>query len=315
MQVSNAGSATATISSLDVSNDQFTATPTSFTLTPGQVQDLLVVHAPTKLGPITGRVDLHVVGLAESVPVLLSGFAASPGLTLSTTSVDFGNIAYGKPGESQFQLTNGSDLPIEINDISTGDAQFASAVNQVIVGAWQTIDIPLTFQAASLGTKTATLSVRHEASLEPLTVALRADATVSLKNSNLSFGRIGVGETALLPVTIENPSAADVTITQIISDNPRFVPDCSTCVIPAGGSQQVFIAFTPLDSSPQTAQLSITHNPTVFVGIVANNYPRTQSAGVDASGQPLETLQVPFGGEWLASILICLYAVLRRSTA
>ena len=114
-------------------------------------------------------------------------------------------------------------------------------------------------------------------------------------------------------MTIDNPSGADVTITSIVSDNPRFVPDCPTCVIPAGGSVNVQIAFTPVDYSQQSAQLSITHKPTIFVGIVGNSNPRRgTSPGVDASGQPLETLQVPFGGEWLASLLICFYALVRR---
>ena len=312
VQISNAGAATAQISNVIVSNTQFAVTPVSFTLAPGQVQDLSVIHRPTLLGPITGKVSVHVVGLSNPVPILLSGFGASPGLTVAATDIDFGNISYSERGQARLQLTNQSDLPIDVTDISTGDAQFTHDIDQVVVGAWETIDLVLGFQASSLGTKTTTLSVRHEAALAPITVALRADATVALKNSSLSFGRTDPGRTAWLPVTIENPSGSDVTITSIISDNPRFVPDCNTCVIPANGSVDVLVAFTPLDYSQQSAQLSITHNPTIFVGIVGNNYPRQTSPGIDASGEPLETLQVPFGGEWLASLLICFYALIRR---
>jgi hypothetical protein len=74
----------------------------------------------------------------------------------------------------------------------------------------------------------------------------------------------------------------------------------------------VMIAFTPTDFSRQEATLSVTHNPTVSIGVLANPFGRGASAGVDASGNPLNTLQVPFGGQWLASVLICLYALLRR---
>ena len=73
------------------------------------------------------------------------------------------------------------------------------------------------------------------------------------------------------------------------------------------------IAFTPIDGTRQEAQLAITHNPTVFVGVVANGFGQGGSPGVDAGGKPLKTFAVPFGGELLASLLICLYARHRRS--
>ncbi len=140
--------------------------------------------------------DVHVLGLHDPVPILLSGFGASPGLTVAATQVDFGNINFSDTGQAQLQLTNQSDVPIEVTDIYTSDAQFTSAMDQVVVGAWATIDLPLSFQASSLGTKTATLSIRHEASLVPIAVALEADATVTLRNGRLSFGRTEPGQTA-----------------------------------------------------------------------------------------------------------------------
>mgnify|MGYP003978014191 CR=1 FL=1 len=313
--LSNPGTVAAQISDVTVSNGEFHVTPTSFTVDPSNEQQLIVVHAPTRTGPITGQVRIDVVDLEADVTVNMSGFAASAGLTLSATSVDFGLLTYGEVGSRQIELSNLSDIPIDVTDISISDSQFSTPIVPFTLAPWQVTTMPLSIEATSLGTKTATLSIRHEGDPQPVDISLRADATIALGSVNLNFGRIPPGETALLPVTVDNPSGADVTITSITSDNPRFVPDHSTCVIPAGGSVDIMIAFTPTNFSRQEATLSITHNPTVFVGVLANPFGRGASAGVDASGNPLNTLQVPFGGEWLASILICLYALFRRRTA
>jgi hypothetical protein len=315
VQVSNPGTVPARIDSVRLSNDQFRAFPDTFTVAPGASATLLVVHVPTRLGPIAGGVTVHVAGRTDSSVVRLSGFGAAGGMAASTTSIDMGNVTFGSAESRPLALTNASGVPVEVTRIRSGDAQFTADRDRFTIDPGQTVPVTVRFDATSLGTKRTTLTIHHEADLDPIVVDLRADATVSIAKKSLSYGRIAVGETALLPVRIDNPSAAPVTITSITSDNPRFVPDCTTCVIPPGGSQEILVAFTPRDTQVARATLAITHNPTIFVGVVANDGPRNAAGGTDASGKSLPTVQIPFGGELLGALLCLLYMLRRRRLA
>lgn len=267
----------------------------------------ITMSTPPALGqPVwASNDDRVVIGVLPTEPPVVP--------TLSASSVDFGLITFGQTGSASVELSNPGASPIDITGVAFSDPQFSTTATPFTLNPGQTIQIPLRFAATSLGTKTATLSIELEGDIGPVEATLQADATVALGKASMNFGQIPPGKTALLPVRIDNPSGAAVTITSIVSNNPRFVPAVTSCVIPAGGFHNVMISFTPTDGTRQDAQLAITHNPTVFVGVVANSAGQAASAGVDAVGNPLKTFAVPFGGEWLASLLICLYALRLRS--
>jgi len=86
-------------------------------------------------------------------------------------------------------------------------------------------------------------------------------------------------------------------------------------VIPDGDSETIHVTFTPTSTLAQSAQLSITHNPTLIVNLSDNGFNRDFSQTLDADSKPLQTMAVPFGGEWLAALLVCCYALARRRFA
>ena len=310
LTISNDGAAELNVTDVASDDGQFAPDPTSFTVVPGGDLDVSVDFTPTSGGPQAAVLSIHhnVTGSPTTVDLSGVGIVPGPQLEVTPSSVDFGNIAYGTVGEGSVSLTNVSSATIDVTQIASSDPQFECAVTSLTLAPNEVQPIALTFPPSSLGTKTADLTITHSAGA-PLSLPLTADATVVLEDSEISFGNVAVGSAAVLPVRVENPSAADVTITSIVSDNPLFVPVCSPCLVPAGGSVDISVTFTPTDSRLAIARLSLTHNPTMTILLVGNDTV-PYSAGSNHSYKP--ALVVPFGGEGLLSLMICLYAVLRR---
>lgn len=309
--VSNPGSATLHVSDVHISNGQFSAVPDAFDVLAGEDEVVWVTYAPTTTGAANAVLTFTDDGAGPADTVTLAGTGLNPGLFVSHTAVNFGNIDFDRVGAFTLGLTNVSGSAIDVTDIASDDGQFDANLAAMSLDPGESRNIELRFSAASLGTKHATLSISHNGAVDPIQLPMVADATVTLDNSSMEFGAIDPGDTALLSVTIANPSGAPVTITHIASDNPLFVPDLSTFVIPAGGSQQIAVAFTPIDINRAVAHLSITHNPTITVTLIGNDRPWSQS-GRDAAGKPLPEIAVPFGGELLFALLLCGWALLRK---
>ena len=314
LTIANTGAADLVVNSITSDDAHYTALPANLVVPPGSSGAIAVQFAPDTGGALAATLELLHNDPDSPTRLDLTGTATVTSVPVQITpaSIDFGHVKYGDVGASSLQLINGNSSPVTISSIGSSDPQFSCAVSSTVLAPGETQSVALSFNATSLGTKTATLSIQQSGVSQPLTLPLRADATVGLNISRLDFGSIQPGKAAFLPLRIDNPSGAPVTISSILSDNPKFVPDCTTCVIPAGDSQTIYVTFTPTDTKPQSARLSITHNPTLIVNISANGFNRDFSQVLDAGGKPLQTMAVPFGGEWLAALLICLYAATRR---
>ena len=321
IQISNAGAADLILSSLSSGDARFAARhasqPADLVVPAGDSRPVTVTFSPDTGGALATTLDLIHNDVSSPTQILLSGTCVAPAnpAQLLPLSVDFGNIKYGSTAQSSFDMINNGGSTITISSIQSSHPSSAAMLQVHTMAPGETRSVELYFSATSLGTKTAALTIQQDGVVQPITLPVRADATVALNIGSLNFGSIVPGKTALLPLTIDNPSAAPVTITSIVSDNPAFVPDCSTCVIAAGDQQTIYVTFRPTSTQAQSARLSITHNPTLIVNLAANGFKDDFSQSLDADGKPLQTFAVPFGGEWLAGLLFCLYALIRRRAA
>jgi hypothetical protein len=244
-----------------------------------------------------------------------------PAFSMAPASLDFGTVDVDDDSTAAIQISNAGAADLILFSISSGDARFAaqyvSLPADLVVPPGDSRPVTVTFSPDTGGALATTVDLVHNDVSSP-TLILLSGADVALANPaqvlplSVDFGSIVPGKTALLPLTIDNPSVAAVTIISIVSDNPTFVPDCSTCVIAAGDQQTIYVTFRPTSTQAQSARLSITHNPRLIVNLVANGFKDDFSQSLDADGKPPQTMAVPFGGEWLAGVLFCLYALIRR---
>ena len=311
LTVSNLGSSLLTISSITCTNSQFAADITFFSVSPGGSQVVVVTFAPMATGAQSGTLSITHNDAGSPSPVAVSGTGINPGIVLSRSDIGFGNVTLGGTKSVPLGVANISTVPVNISDISSSDPQFTPGVTSLVIAPGACDTIYTTFLPADLGSKSGILQITHDAPGGLSQVPMSGDATVDIPQVSVNFGTASEDAPSAMPVGVANPSLAPVTITSVVSDNPQFVPKETTFVIPPGGNHVLEVVFTPTGPGIHLATLAITHNPTVYMvltGIGAGG----QFHGAVKGNDP-RSLVVPFGGEVLMALAICLHALFRRS--
>ena len=258
-------------------------------------------------------------------PVSAESTASAPAVSLSPTSLSFGNQQVNTTSAPRAViLTNTGNAPLTISSIVLGGHQsgdFAQLNNCPIssptLAAGKQCFIVVTFTPSATGSRKASVTITDNAPHSPHSVALSGSGTtasapvVSLSPTSLSFGNQQVNTTsALQTVTLTNTGDADLTI-QGIKLNGHLSGDFhqqSNCpsTLAAGASCTISVTFTPSATGSRIAVLTITDNasgspqPVALSGTGVVGMPPT---GSDPNAQPpAEYTQQVFLG-WLALIV------------
>ncbi len=179
LTMSNPGTATLTVSGITLSGadaGQFSASPTSFSVNPGQGQNVAVTFSPTSAG--TGSASLSIAHNAQGSPtnVSLSGSGVGiPAISLSTASLAMDNTSVGSTSQKTFTISNTGTGSLSVTGITVGGtdaSQFAASPTTATVAVGGSQMVTVTFAPTSAGTKSASLSIAHDAAGSPSGVSL-----------------------------------------------------------------------------------------------------------------------------------------------
>ena len=232
---------------------------------------------------------------------------------LSPSSLSFGNVELGKTGTQVLTISNTGSVDLAVTNITSDDAQFAPSSTSftVAAGTSKTVNITFTTDLTKVGTQTGTLTITHDAPNSPTMIAMTGDAAVAISASTVSF-REGGSQT----VTINNPATAIINLTAISSSDPQFVLTNAGVPIPTGviavpvpangGTYDIDVTFTPKALGVQTATLSITHNPTILIALTGGFASSSAGSEVVQTAPSIKNyVAIPFGGKWIAVLLMC----------
>ena len=212
--------------------------------------------------------------------LLVSGLPALAQTTLAPATLAFGNQALNETSASKtatFRNTQVVALTISsiaISGTDPGDYAYGGncPISPSTLGAGKSCRITVTFTPASLGSRTATLTVTHSATTSPQSVALTGTGVVpvTLLPASLAFGNEYEGAaSATKTLTIKNiQKTVPLTINSITisgTDAADFAWVGGTCAISpnilgAGKSCTITITYTPSAQGSRTASLSVTDN-------------------------------------------------------
>jgi hypothetical protein len=239
------------------------------TLAGGASCTITVTFAPQTTGVKTAAVTISddAPGSPQQV-VNLSGTSINPAMTLSATSLDFGNQNLQTTSQPQaVALTNSGAGPLTIMSISaSGDfAQTNNCGTEVAEGAQCTISI--TFAPATAGTRTGAATITDNAPDSPQTINLTGTgvpATLTLSTTSLTFGEQNVGTTsAEQTVTVTNSGAGPLVIFSIgaSGDFPQ-THNCpiSPATIGPSASCTISLTFRPTGGGTRSGSLIIADN-------------------------------------------------------
>jgi hypothetical protein len=239
------------------------------TLESGDSCTISVTFAPQTTGAKTAAITVSddAPGSPQQV-VNLSGTSINPAVTLSATSLDFGNQNLNTTSPPQtVTLTNSGAGPLTIMSISAS-ADFAQSNDcgaSVAEGAQCTISV--TFTPATAGTRTGAVTITDNAVDSPQTISLTGTgvpATLTLSTTSLTFGEQNVGTTsAPQTVTVTNSGTGPLVIFSIgaSGDFPQ-THNCpiSPATIGPSASCTISLTFRPTGGGTRTGLLTLADN-------------------------------------------------------
>ena len=221
-------------------------------------------------GAVRGTCDLR------AAPVLVSSLpVVGPTASASAASLTFASQAITTTSATQtITLTNTGTANLVVSGITvtgTDAALFAVAGTTcatIVINASCGIDV--TFTPATIGAKTASLSIASNAVGSPLIVGLTgtgaaAAPIAAVAPASLTFGTQGVGTTsAAQTITVSNTGTANLLVSGVTlggTNANQFATTngCAAPVAPAA-SCTIGVTFTPTSAGAKSASVSIAHN-------------------------------------------------------
>lgn len=289
----NTGTATLNISSISASGDFAQTNNCAASLVVNASCTLTVTFTPTVSGTRTGNISVtdDASGSPQTVP--LTGTGLGPVVTLSPSSLTFGNQTVGTTSAAQnATLSNTGNATLTITSITIGGdyAQTNTCGSSVAAGANCTISVA--FTPTATGTRTGTVTVNDNAPGSPHTVSLTGTGTsaaapiVTLSVSSLSFGNQAVNTTSPAQnFTLSNTGNATLNLTSVAASGDFAQTNTCGSTVPANTNCSISVTFTPTVAGARTGAVTFTDN--------AADSPQTvtlSGTGTSPSGQTLTTL-------------------------
>ena len=279
LTLSNTGNAALSITSLALTGTNagdFAQTNTcGNSVAAGANCTISVTFKPSASGSRTASVSITDSASGSPQTVSLSGTGTAGVVSLSATSLAFGNQSVGTTSTAQsLTLSNTGNAALSITSLAltgtnAGDfAQTNTCGSSVAAGSSCTISV--TFTPSASGSRTASVSITDNASGSPQTVSLSGTgagtgALVSLSATSLAFGNqpIEVSSTTQT-VTLSNTGNAALSITSLAltGTNASDFDESNTCgsSLAAGANCTIAVWFMPSVAGPEAASLSIADN-------------------------------------------------------
>jgi uncharacterized repeat protein (TIGR01451 family) len=189
-----------------------------------------------------------------------------PGVSLSSSTVNFQTVAVGQQATQQVTITNTGAAPLQISSVSVSNQQFSLtglAVPNTIL-PMSSASFNLTFAPTSSGNTSATANILTSASMQPASIQLRGKgetsvATLVLTPNVVTFGNQTVKTTATQNVTVQNTGGSNVSVQGITVSGAGFgYSDLSPGFSLAPNQKVTFqVWFSPKATGPSAATLTL----------------------------------------------------------
>jgi len=267
------------ITLIDNHANQFVRTTTcGASLTPNANCTVSVTFRPTSTGNKSARISIAHNAPGSPTRVSLGGTGTTPAISVSPTTVSFDNQLINTTSATRsVTITNTGTANLTVSGVSltgTDNGQFAQTNTcSAAIAPNATCTVSVTFTPTSTGGKIATLSIAHDATGSPHTVALSGVGTapgIGVSVPSITFGDLMVDSTsAAQTITLSNPGTADlvftdggataITITGANANQFARTTTCGASLAPSA-TCTVSATFTPTSTGEKTAAIAIAHS-------------------------------------------------------
>jgi hypothetical protein len=244
--------------------------------------ELSISFTPMATGTRTATLTItdNATGSPQSIALTGTGQLAVKTISLSPNPLTFSSQVVGNSSYQQgLTVTNTGSAAVTISGAVIGGANagdFAIASNSCYgpfsVNSYCSINLVFTPSAA--GARAGTLTLTDDAGNSPQTIALsgtgQAATTLTFSPAGLSFPVSATGVPVSQTITIANAGSTPAQFTYMYlggANSNEFAITGNTCptgstLFGAGATCTVTISFTPANSGPQSASLTVGDNAT-----------------------------------------------------
>jgi hypothetical protein len=270
----------------------------------GNTCTLTVSSAPQASGTHIAALEIATNGATALDFVTLFSVATSSSLTITPSSLDFGQVQIGAASTLSLQVSNTGAAPITFNSIqSTGPYSVTGTcpASGATLSPTASCTEQVTFTPLTTGTLAGTLAFSTSASTAAILVPLTGvgiTSKLSVNPTALNFGSILLGSSANLQLTLANQGTAPLTGLEFTTTGDFDVskPCAQTTLAPATFCT-IEVTFTPTAVGLRTGTLTIAssdpNSPTIvpLTGTGLANASFTLSVASGASA----TVSIPSG--------------------
>ena len=282
--VGNSGNTTLTISGISSTNAMFSASPSSFTVTPGGQQTVEITFTPSAYnfsaqnGTLTfngdqtgGNGSLSVSGQRTSLRTI----QVSPTQLSFNLSFVWQYVTVSNVGNDYLNITG-------INNPNTVDWDASISNLPVTLSPGQSTSMGIMRKVAN-PQQPLNISVLSNKNGGSETVQVTAlTRIIGVSPSSFTFSSF-TGTSATQNVTVNNTGNSALTISSVSSTNSRFTASPTSFSIGAGGSQTVAITYTPTDFTLQSGTLTFNGDQTSGNGSLSVSGQRTSLRTIQVS--------------------------------
>ncbi|HEX4001021.1 MAG TPA: choice-of-anchor D domain-containing protein [Candidatus Acidoferrales bacterium] len=265
VSVTNTGTGAVNITQATISGSGFTlASGTgAATLAAGQSATMQIQFTPPSAAAVTGSLVVASDASNPTLTVALSGSGAQPGVTVTPTSVSFGNVALSTTATQAITLKNTGTANLTVSSATATGAGFAvTGFAAQTVAAGNTMTFNATFTPASATAVSGSISVVTNSSSSPTTIALTGTGTqagMSVTPSSVSFGNIADGTSSTQAITLKNTGTANLVVSSKSVTGTGFSVASFTAQTLAPNATMSFNAvFAPTSAGSVSGSISVT---------------------------------------------------------
>jgi len=309
LTVQNTGGQTLQLTNIASNNSHFVSTSTTLSVPAGGSLPLNVTFSPDAETTFNGILTANTNDPARpTINFALSGTGGLPHIQVSSTSINFGNVAVCLSATKTLTVNNTGALPLVVSAINLPVGPFTRTPVSLTVPASGSANVQVTFTPVTTGSATATMTLVSDDPASPnLSVNLAGNGTstpppaISVFPNAINFGATLVNFFIGKQIDIKNTSACSVlnvmlntAVTSgpatfpVTTGTPTAVPATTSLsgTVPAGGTVPFVVVFAPTGTGLVQGTLTISSNdlanPTVTIPL--------QGTGVQASASSLSMI-------------------------
>ena len=272
LNIANTGNSTLTVSSISYPSG-FSGS-WSGTIAAGSSQNVTVTFSPSAATSYGGTVTVNSDKTSGVNTIAASGTGtAAPTRIISLSgNLAFGNVTVGSSAQSTLTIANNGNSTMTVSSISYPSG-FSGNWSSGTIAAGGSQNVTVTFSPSAAISYGGTVTVNANQTSGGNTIAAAGTGTITPTriislSGDLAFGSVVVGSSAQRTLTIANNGNSTLTVSSI-SYPSGFSGNWSSGTIPAGGSQNVTVTFSPSSAISYGGTVTVNSDKTSGANTIA----------------------------------------------